>query len=88
MTPFRQLLYFQSLLNSSLPLAQIKTRITDVKNSALINPDSPSRDHDIAWYCDVVTAAITTLETAVPPWPPNDIKQQILGRLSGLVPPV
>ena len=88
MTPFRQLFYFQSLLNSNLTLAQIKTRIADVKNSALINPDSPNRNHDVAWYCDVITDAIAAMETSSPPWPPADIKQQILGRLSGLVPPI
>ena len=88
MTPFRLLFYIQSLFNSSLTMAQIKTRIADVKTSALMNPDTPDREHDIAWYCDVITAAIVAMETAVPPWPATDIKQQILGRLSGLVPPV
>ena len=86
MNPIRLLTYINSLCNSSLTMAQIKTRIADVKTSALVNPDIPDRGHDIAWYCDVITAAIVAMETAVPPWPAVEIKQQILGRLTGLIP--
>jgi hypothetical protein len=88
MTPLRLLIYLQSLCQQQTPLtmAQIKVRIADVRSSALVNPDSPERGHDVAWYCDLCTAFIVIRETAVPPWSSADIKAQLLGSLTGIIP--
>ena len=85
MNPLALALYVSSMCKSTLTIAQIKTRLLDVKSSALSNPDSPARRHDVAWYCDQVTAAIVNLEAGVPVWTPADIKQQIDGSISSLI---
>ena len=86
MTPLRLLLLIKAMCDGTSTVAQIKTMLTDVKTSAMSNPNSPSRLHDVAFYCDRITEAIPLMETSVPPWPPADIKQQISGRITSIVP--
>ena len=87
MTPIRLILYIRSLCESTtLTIAQIKARIADVKTSALSSPDGPERGHDIAYYCDLVTAAIVNMEAGVPAWSSAEIRSQLSGRLTTLIP--
>jgi hypothetical protein len=87
MTPARLLVYLLVLCKDpTKTTAQIKAALALVKTSAMSNPDGPARGHDVAYYCDVVTTLITSLETTVPPWPAEEIKAQIAGRASGLIP--
>jgi hypothetical protein len=67
-------------------VADIKATLALYKTSALVNPNTPDRAYDIAYYCDIVTAAIVAMETSVPPWPSSEIKTQLLGRLNELLP--
>jgi len=85
MNPLALAIYVSSMCSSTLTIAQIKTRLLDVKTSALSNPDSPARRQDVAWYCDQVTAAIVNMEAGVPAWSPAEIKQQIGGSISSLI---
>lgn len=87
MTPVRLLLYVNKLCEDPLQTATtIKARLALVKTSALNAPDSPDRGWDIAYYCDIITARIVQMETAVPPWSSDEIKAQVAGSITGLIP--
>jgi hypothetical protein len=47
---------------------------------------SADKEYDIEWYAVQVQAVITALQNAVPAWTQDEIKGQLLGRLTNLIP--
>jgi len=87
MTPLRLLAYVNILCNDPIQTTiTIKAKLALVKASELNAPDSPARGHDVAYYCDKVTTIIVNMETAVPPWSSDEIKQQLAGSITGIIP--
>lgn len=87
MTPLRLIHYTVAMCkDQNLTPAQIKTKLTAVKSSALVNPDSPAREHDIAYYCDLLIAKIDGLIAAVPAYTDEQIREAVIGSITNVIP--
>jgi hypothetical protein len=79
--PFRLILWISvACADPARTIPQIKATLALIKTSALSNPDSPNRGHDVAYYCDLATASIVDMEAAG--LTALQIKETLPGRLT------
>ena len=82
MTPLRMLVHLGMMLDNLVETpATIRIMANKYKVAANAN-----KDYDIEWYANEFIVTLDALAMATPAWTSAEIKQQLRGRLSTVIP--
>jgi hypothetical protein len=82
MTPLRMMIHVAAMCKSpDETAATIKTMLEDYAQHV-----QADKDYDIEWYANECIKVIDQLTAASPAWTPENVKAQLGGRITNLIP--